>query len=48
MVILKAMGVVRCSARSCNGYFWKSEAGSLDFASYLHTSVNSMHLVFKT
>ena len=33
---------------SCNEYFWKSEVGSFDFVSYLLTSVNVIHVVFKT
>ena len=34
--------------RSCNGYFGKSEVGSLDFASHFLTNVNAVDIVFKT
>ena len=33
---------------SCNGYFGKSEVGSLDFVSRWLTNVNAVHVAFKT
>ena len=32
--------------RSCNGYFGKSEVGSLDFASHFLTNVNVVESLF--
>ena len=34
--------------RSCNGYFGKSEVGSLGFVSHFLTNVNAVDIVFKT
>ena len=34
--------------RSCNGYFGKSEVGSLDFVSHFLTNVNAVDIVSKT